>query len=349
METFFGELFVMSDLKIIPLPKEQWKGTPILMLYTSEEFFDVKITEEQDSFHVDMVKKKFDTPVKHDPEEYDFPDSLYADWWEGAEAWGIVSDDGKALLACIECWPEEWSNRLQITELWVADELHRQGIGTKLMNIVKEKAERDGRRAIILETQSCNVRAITFYRKQGFQLMGIDTCCYGNFDVDRREVRVNMVYFIRPDIVRAKEDDLEEILDLQYLAYQSEAALFGTKDIPPLKETLEEVKEECRNGILLKMVSEDGKIIGSVRAHEKDGTAYIGKLMVHPDFRGKGYGSRLLKEIERCYINKRFELFTSTRSVDNIRLYERLGYKLFDQKAVTDELVFVYMEKEPSQ
>ena len=63
-------------------------------------------------------------------------------------------------------------------------------------------------------------------------------------------------------------------------------------------------------------------------------------------FRGKGYGSRLLKEIERCYINKRFELFTSTRSVDNIRLYERLGYKTFDQKAVTDELVFVYMEKE---
>ena len=152
---------------------------------------------------------------------------------------------------------------------------------------------------------------------------------------------------ICPDIVRAKEEDLQEILDLQYLAYQSEAALFGTQDIPPLKETLDEVKEEFRNGIILKMVSEDGKIIGSVRAHEKDGTAYIGKLMVHPDFRGKGYGSRLLKEIERCYSNKRFELFTSTRSVDNIRLYERLGYKTFDQKAVTDELVFVYMEKEP--
>ena len=37
----------------------------------------------------------------------------------------------------------------------------------------------------------------------------------------------------------ADNTDFREILDIQYLAYQSEAALFGSKDIPPLKETLE--------------------------------------------------------------------------------------------------------------
>ena len=337
----------MSELKIVPLPKEKWQGTLILMRYTTEEYFDVEITEDKDSYHVDMVKKKFEQPVTHCPEEYDFPDGLYAEHWVGAEAWGIVSEDGEKILACIECCPEEWSNRLLVTELWVADELHRQGIGTKLMNIVKEKAERDGRRAIMLETQTCNVRAIAFYKSQGFTLMGIDTCCYGNLDIKRHEVRLNLVYYIKPDIIRATKDDLQEILDLQYLAYQSEAALFGSKDIPPLKETLEEVQEELKDGIILKMVSEDGKIIGSVRSYAKDNTAYIGKLMVHPDYRTRGYGSRLLKEIERCYINKRFELFTSTRSVDNIRLYEKCGYKIFDRKPVTDELEFVYMEKEP--
>ena len=36
------------------------------------------------------------------------------------------------------------------------------------------------------------------------------------------------------NITRAESGDLQEILDLQYLAYQSEAALFGNKDIPPL-------------------------------------------------------------------------------------------------------------------
>ena len=42
-------------------------------------------------------------------------------------------------------------------------------------------------------------------------------------------------------IVKADYKDLQEILQLQYLTYQSEAALFGSKDIPPLKQTLEEV------------------------------------------------------------------------------------------------------------
>ena len=146
-------------------------------------------------------------------------------------------------------------------------------------------------------------------------------------------------------IIKAGEEDLKEILDLQYLAYQSEAALFGNKDIPPLKETLEEVIDEYNKGIVLKMISDD-RIIGSVRAFEKDGTAYIGKLMVHPDHRRKGYGKRLLLEIEKYFPDKRYELFTSTRSKDNIRLYESAGYKAFGRRAVDDELIFVYMEKQ---
>ncbi len=146
-------------------------------------------------------------------------------------------------------------------------------------------------------------------------------------------------------IIRAGFEDLPEILKLQYLAYQSEAALFGSKDIPPLKETLEEVQEEYKKGTVLKLVTDEEEIIGSVRAYEKDGTAYIGKLMVHPDHRCKGYGNMLLKEIEKYFPGKRYELFTSTRSVDNIRLYEKNGYKIFDRKEIDAELVFVYMEK----
>lgn len=146
-------------------------------------------------------------------------------------------------------------------------------------------------------------------------------------------------------ILKAVQDDLQEILALQYFAYQSEAALFGNKDIPPLKETIEELTEEFNKGTILKLV-EDGKIIGSVRAYAKNGTAYIGKLMVHPDHRCKGYGTLLLNEIEKCFPDCRFELFTSTRSEDNIRLYQKLGYKIFDRKEITDELVFVYLEKQ---
>ena len=146
-------------------------------------------------------------------------------------------------------------------------------------------------------------------------------------------------------ILKANRNDLQEILQLQYLAYQSEADLFGSRDIPPLKQTLAEVVEEFNSGVILKMVDDKNAIIGSVRAIERDGTVYIGKLMVHPDHRHKGYGTRLLSEIEKCFPDKRYELFTSTRSLDNIRLYQKLGYTTFAQKAVNDELNFVYMEK----
>ena len=96
--------------------------------------------------------------------------------------------------------------------------------------------------------------------------------------------------------------------------------------------------------IVLKMTDND-VIVGSIRAKERNGTVYIGKLMVHPDYRRNGYGTKLLTEIETYFPNKRYELFTSTRSTGNIRLYQNLGYKMFDRKAITDELQFVYMEK----
>lgn len=146
-------------------------------------------------------------------------------------------------------------------------------------------------------------------------------------------------------ICRANIDDLEEILKLQYLSYQSEVEHFKSKDIPPLKQTLDEITEEYNKGIILKMVNGENVIIGSVRAWEANGTAYIGKLIVHPECRHKGYGTKLLEKIEDWYPNRRYELFTSTKSRDNIRLYQNLGYEIFDRKAVNDELQFVYMQK----
>ena len=147
------------------------------------------------------------------------------------------------------------------------------------------------------------------------------------------------------EISKATENDLPEILALQYLAFESEVKLFKNKDDLPLKQTLDELTAELNNGIILKLISDDNTIIGSVRANSKDGTTHIGKLMVHPDYRRRGYGIKLLTEIENCFPKTRFELFTATKSVNNIRLYQKMGYEIFGQKRINDELVFVYMEK----
>lgn len=146
-------------------------------------------------------------------------------------------------------------------------------------------------------------------------------------------------------VVRAEKRDLQKILELQYLAYQSEARLFDDHDIPPLKQTLTDVENEFQKGIILKALDEDKTIIGSVRAFCDNGTVYIGKLMVHPSKQGQGIGTKRLLEMEKQYPNKRYELFTSTKSEKNIALYQKFGYKIYDEKQVTEELRFVYMEK----
>lgn len=146
-------------------------------------------------------------------------------------------------------------------------------------------------------------------------------------------------------ILKADKGDLPQILDLQYLAYQSEAKLFDNEDIPPLKQTLADVESEYQRGIILKALDENKTIIGSVRGFCDNGTVYIGKLMVHPSKQGQGIGTQLLLEMEKQFPKQRYELFTSTRSEKNIALYKKLGYKIFNEEQVTEELRFVYMEK----
>lgn len=146
-------------------------------------------------------------------------------------------------------------------------------------------------------------------------------------------------------IVKAEEGDLPAILELQRLAYQSEARLLGNVRIPPLLQTLEEMRGEFRCGVFLKALDEGGRIVGSVRGFVREGTLFVGKLMVHPDHQRQGLGSRLLVELEKICPQPRLELFTSDRSVGNIRLYERNGYRRFKEKAVSPDLTFVYLEK----
>ncbi len=140
-------------------------------------------------------------------------------------------------------------------------------------------------------------------------------------------------------------DDAVEILALQYLAYRSEAILYDDWSLPPLKQTLEELKAEFNSHKILK-ASVDNKIIGSVRAQLKDGTCHIGRLIVHPDYRRRGIGSRLMTRIEEFFsAARRFELFTGSKSEGNIRLYESLGYKIFRKADLSANVTLVFLEK----
>lgn len=146
-------------------------------------------------------------------------------------------------------------------------------------------------------------------------------------------------------IINASLEDAAIILALQKLAYQSEARLYNNFNIAPLTQTLEELKEEIADKVFLKTQIEN-EIVGSVRAFQDGNTCHIQRLLVHPDFQRQGIATALMAEIESRFEQaQRFELFTGAKSDGNIRLYERVGYKIFKREEINQDLSFVFMQK----
>ena len=124
--------------EIIELPREKWKGTPIPLITRSDSYYDFEIEPlDHEGCTINIKRRSAEPEIVHTPEEYDFPDGLYQDHWEKAEAYGVVGDEG-----------------------------------------------------------GCNMNAIGFYLHQGSEIIGFDTCCYTNDDIGRREVRINLGYFV---------------------------------------------------------------------------------------------------------------------------------------------------------
>lgn len=136
-------------------------------------------------------------------------------------------------------------------------------------------------------------------------------------------------------VVDCTAADAAELLVLQRCCWVSEAIANDTLDIPPLHETLDDVRAWIGSWTVLTM--RDGpRLVAAVRGRLVGETWEVGRLMVAPDLAGHGIGRRLLTQIERLAPDgaTTFELFTGARSTRNIDLYERAGYRVVDSSAV---------------
>lgn len=329
--------------EISHLTKEKWKGTIIPIKYSTDKYYDVSMNKKDSGYTIDIEKKSFTEPVTHTPEEYDFPDKLYEDHWEHAYAWGILVDN--ALIAAIETDQEIWSNRLRITELWVAEDYQKQGIGHALIDMAKEQARRERRRAIILETQSCNVNAIDFYQHEGFRLIGMDTCCYKNDDLQRKEVRLEFGWF--PKVKkRLKKEEVEIRTETEEDWYNVELMTqhaFWNKhhlgcDEHYLVHKLRQDKDYLPE--ISRIAVKDGEVIGCImysKAQVVDGAkthdiVTFGPLCVAPEWQGSGVGELLLKETMALAADRGYKGIVIFGEPD---YYPLIGFKTCDNFKIT--------------
>ncbi|MFI9049004.1 GNAT family N-acetyltransferase [Streptomyces sp. NPDC053427] len=154
-------------------------------------------------------------------------------------------------------------------------------------------------------------------------------------------------------ISAATDQDAEQILKLQYLCYQSEAALYDDYGIEPLTQSLDALRAELDEGCVV-VARLGGEVVGSARGTvDADGTAQIAKLMVHPRMQRHGLGGRLLGAVEQRLAAersaKRYRLFTGRRSEGNLRLYRSHGYVPVGTERLSRRLSEVTLEKDPGK
>ena len=143
----------------------------------------------------------------------------------------------------------------------------------------------------------------------------------------------------------AGEKEIRELFDLQLRAFESEAEMIGSRNVPALIESYEENEADFRNWTVLIRRDDSDKIIGAVRFRAEGDHIEIGRLMVDPEFRNRGIAIGLMTAVEELTGAKAFELYTCTKSYININLYEKLGYKLYKVEQGGRDLSFAYMRK----
>jgi ribosomal protein S18 acetylase RimI-like enzyme len=147
------------------------------------------------------------------------------------------------------------------------------------------------------------------------------------------------------NILKAEKKDLGKILELQKICFHDAAVRCNDFDIPPMKQTLEQLEQEFETILILKAQGND-EIVGSVRAYEKDGTCYIARVIVHPESQNKGIGKLLMKAIEEHFSSvMRYELFTGFKEEKNLYIYKSLGYIPYKEEDLNERVRFVYLEK----
>lgn len=151
-----------------------------------------------------------------------------------------------------------------------------------------------------------------------------------------------------PVFERATEDDVDDLLKLQYLCYQGEAERYGEWRLPALVEPRDQLLSVLKHEPVI-ACRFDGELIASVRAETGTETFHIGRLIVHPRFRGAGIGRRLLQRIEAAAPpGAELEFLTGHQSVEYLALLESEGYREARREPVTERLTLVFLTKQTS-
>ncbi|MBO4858207.1 MAG: GNAT family N-acetyltransferase [Treponema sp.] len=166
------------------LDYNEYKGKKYQAEILSDRYLSIETEEESEGFDIKWV-------MSSEPLRMTINEDLLSDWLDEPVAYGAF--EGEKLIGMVEGFLEKWNNRFRIANICVFDNENRRcGIGTELMNTILKDAVKSGARMAVLETQTFNFKAISFYKKHGFELIGFDRYAYSNTGPEEHNMRVEM-------------------------------------------------------------------------------------------------------------------------------------------------------------
>ena len=149
-------------------------------------------------------------------------------------------------------------------------------------------------------------------------------------------------------VTLATPEDAGELLTLQRAAFMAEAEWNGSLDLPPLTETMPEIRTALEREIVL-VGRVRGRLVASVRGMSRpEGRWYVARLAVAPDWQGRGVGSLMMDLIEGLAPpgTVAISLLTGAGSTPNHGFYRRRGY-VETERSVGDTGVPVVILERP--
>lgn len=139
------------------------------------------------------------------------------------------------------------------------------------------------------------------------------------------------------------ENLMKELFSLQKISYIMEAKLIDYYEIPPLKETFEELLV-CGETIL--GYWEDDELVGALSYTIENEVLTICRMIVHPNHFRKGIAQQLLTAAEEK--NAEISIYHVSTGKDNFpakKLYQKNGYGLIEDIEVEPGFFISNFEK----